>query len=150
AVGSDLTTESDQLQSYANIINGQIGEIRCTLQIQSIQQNKIIFRTVPLRSTVLTRTISTSIPDTVTPDDYICVVTGICVPYFGTPTGNFLIEYAVAEIVRKLGGNAAQEEQILQKFETQIERTWVRREQTLRVKKRSQNWGVPVRRWEWE
>lgn len=154
--GSLLSTEADQLESYVNWIDGQTGDIKGTLQIQSIQGNKVTFRTVPARATVLTRSVvggiaqcnNTDFAPAV--DDYIAPIDGTCVPYYGRPTCNFLIQYAVAEIVRKLGGASDQEQQVLQKFEQQVERTWVGREQQLRIKKRSQNWGVPTRRWYYE
>lgn len=151
SAGASLTTEVDQLGSYVNIINGQTGEIRGTVQIQSILDNRITFRTSPLRTTVLNRTVSPGLSTiTFELDDYLCGIDGTCVPYFGTPTTNFLIQFASESITRKLGGDAATEEKALEKFEQQVERTWVRRQTTMRVKKRSQNWGVPVRRWEWE
>lgn len=150
SIGADLTTQSDQLNSYANIINGQTGEIKGTLQIQSIVDNKITFRSVPSRTTVLGRTvIGTLVGTGLAADDYICVSSGICVPYYGKPTSNFLIQFTVAELVRKLGGQSQDEEAILKKFEEQIEKTWVGRQVDLRVKKKSTNWGVNARRNIW-
>lgn len=154
----NLTTQSDQLASYVNVIDGQTGEIRGSLQIQSIVDNKITFRAVPTRDTVLNREISKNDITTgetalqsiqIQQDDYICAIDGICVPYFGRPTSNFLIQYAVAEITRKLGGNAETEEKILEKFEKQVERTWAGRQQELRVKKKSNVWGTNTRRYWW-
>jgi hypothetical protein len=146
AAGSDLTTQSDSLKSYVNVVDGQTGEIKGTLQISSINSNKVTFRTVPTRSTVLNREVGGSLADiAIEQDDYLCGVEGICVPYFGTPTSNFLIQYAVAEITRKLGGQASTEEQILDKFEKQVEKTWVGRQTSLRVKKRSGSWNSPIR-----
>ena len=150
SIGADLTTQSDQLNSYVNIINGQTGEIRVTLQIQSISDNKVTFRTAPSRATVLGKTVSgTLVASGLEADDYICVSSGICVPYYGKPTSNFLIQFSVAEIVRKLGGQSQDEENILKKFEEQIEKTWVGRQVDLRVKKKSNNWGVSTRRNVW-
>lgn len=148
-VGSGVTTESDQLSSYVNVVDGQTGEIKGTLQVQSIVDSKITFRTVPTRATVLNRTITTLDQISLQLDDYICGIEGICVPYFGRPTSNFLIQYTVAEITRKLGGAAETEEQILQKFEKQLERTWVGRQQELRVKKKSNIFGTNTRRFWW-
>lgn len=146
----NLTTESDQLASYVNVVDGQTGEIKGSLQIQSIVDNKITFRTVPSRDSVLNREINTSLEDIeLQQDDYICPIDGICVPYFGRPTSNFLIQYAVAEITRKLGGAAETEEKILEKFEKQVERTWAGRQQDLRVKKKSNVWGTNTRRYWW-
>jgi len=146
----NLTTESDQLASYVNVVDGQTGEIKGSLQIQSIVDNKITFRAVPTRTTVLNREIETSLENIeIQQDDYICAIDGICVPYFGRPTSNFLIQYAVAEITRKLGGAAETEENILKKFEQQVERTWAGRQQELRVKKKSNVWGTNTRRYWW-
>lgn len=151
SAGDSLTTESDQLGSYVNLVDGQTGVIKGTLQIQILSDNKLTFRTVPTRSTVLNRTVTGDLSSlSAAQDDYISPIEGICVPYYGRPTGNFLIQFAVSEISRKLGGAADLEEKILDKFEKQVERTWVGRETTLRIKKRSQNWGVPTRRWYYE
>lgn len=151
--GSSLTTESDQLGSYVNVIDGQTGEIKGSLQIQILDDNKLTFRSTPTRSTVLNRTISGGVSSlTLVPqvDDYIAPIDGTCVPYFGRPLSNFLIQFSVAEITRKLGGQADIEERVLEKFEKQVERAWVRRETTQRIKKKSHIWGLPTRRLWWE
>jgi hypothetical protein len=140
-IGSDLTTNSDELNNYANIIDGQTGEIKQSLQISSIVGNRITFRTSPLRTTVLNRTISTSISDEVNADDYICVIEGTCVPYFTFPIYNFLVQYASNEMRRKLEHQAQGDDQLREVFEKQIERSWVNRENTLRVRLKSKHWG---------
>lgn len=152
SAGSSLTTEADQLGSYVNVVDGQSGEIRGSLQIQSLNSNnRLVFRTSPQREVVLNREVTGDLSSiTVQLDDYIAPITGSCVPYFSSPTTNFLIQYAVAEISRKLGGDSAQEEKVLEKFEKQVERTFAGRPSKLRVTKRSTVWGVPVRRWFWE
>jgi hypothetical protein len=152
SVGPDLTTESDQLNSYVNVVDGQTGEIKTTLQIASIQENKITFRSVGVRGAgvqVLNRTIAGSFTSAqIAPDDYICAIDGICVPYYGRPTSNFLIAHAVKEIAAiKLGGEIGAIQTLVDTFEKQVERTWVGREKQMRIQKRSQNWGVPTRRW---
>lgn len=150
SAGDDLTTESDQLGSYVNWIDGQTGEIKATLQISNISENKITFRTSPLRTTVLNRTVDDALPDDGAIDDYLSPVQGVCVPYYGRPTTNFLIQYAVCELTRKLGGATTELEEVLKKFEQQVERTWIGRERQMRIQKRSSNWGVPTRRWYYE
>lgn len=150
SVGPDLTPESDQLGSYVNWVNGRTGEIRATLQLATITENRVGFRAVPMRTSVLGRTVVGTVPSDGDPDDYLCLAEGTCVPYFGKPTANFMIQFGTAEITRKLGGDAATQEQVVQKFEQQVERTWVGRERQTRVQKRSQNWGVPTRRWYYE
>jgi hypothetical protein len=147
SIGEDLTTEADQLDSYVNLIDGQTGLIKATLQIQNIQGNKVYFKSSPARSTVLNRTISSSIPTTVEKDDFLCTIHGTCVPLLKKPFSNYLIEYAVAELQRKLGGPADLELRVLESMEAAVERSWVGREQALRISKRSQNWGSSIRRY---
>lgn len=148
--GSDLSTESDQLASYVNIIDGQTGEIRATMQIANIVDNKISLRSSPLRTTVLGRTVTGTLPTTLENDDYICSIAGTCIAYPSSPLGNFLIEFTVAEMIGKLGGDRTAEEAILDKFEKQLERIWVGREKQMRIQKKSDKWGTPVRRWWYE
>lgn len=148
--GESLSTESDQLASYVNLINGQTGQVRATLQISSVVEDKITFRTVPLRTSVLGRTVTGVLPLDTRQDDYLCSVVGSCIPAPASPLGNFLIEYCVAEMTGKLGGDRTTEEQILDKFEKQLERIWVGRERQMRVQKKSEKWGTPVRRWWYE
>ena len=148
AIGPDVTTQSDKLTSYVNVVDGQTGFIRGTLQVQSIAGNKVTFRSSPIRSTVLNRDISSSLTaDMVSEDDYLAPIQGTCVVQFGVPTTNFIIQFAVNDMTRKLGGAAELEADVLSQFEKQVERVWVGREQTVRVKKRSQSFGVPTRRW---
>lgn len=146
-VGTDLTSAMDDLNSFVNIIDGQSGAIKGTLQIQSIAGNKITFKTVPSRSTVLNKTISTSLPTTIEQDDFLCTIHGSCIPVFKKPFSNYLIQFAVAEIQRKLGGPADIELKVRDELEKLVERSWVGRENYLRVQKRNRNWQVPSRRY---
>lgn len=159
SIGSTITTETDNLNSYVNIVDGQTGLVKVTRQIKSAVDGKISFKSSPSRNSIYNRTVDTDlvdIPDlhssetktvTIDKDDHICLATGSCILQFRNPISNFLIQYAVAEMTRKLGGEAATEEQILNKFEEQVERSWVGREQQLRVNKRSKNWDRSRRRW---
>lgn len=155
-IGEDLTTEQDQLDSYVNIIDGQSGKIKGSFQIKNIADNRITFKTSPTRTTVLNQTINTDMTALVDEggnsvdveaDDYLCVIKGVCVPFFKKPFSNFLIQYAVAELRRKLGGPADMELRVLQDLEDQVERSWVGREQSLRVSKRNNKWDLPIRRY---
>lgn len=153
AVGSGISTESDQLSNYINIVNARTGEIRATLQIASIDDTRINLRAVPSSpATVMGRDV-TNLNDNslstlgVKKDDYVCLATGTCVPYLASPTSNFLIQFSVAELSRQLGINSVEEEQVLDKFEKQVKTTWAGREPTARVKKRSVAYGTAGRPW---
>jgi len=144
SVGADLSTESDQLESYVNLIDGGTGLVKATMQIQNIQGNKITFKATPIRTTVLDLTVAGAIPSTIEGDDYICSISGSCVPFMKKPFSNFLVQYAVAELKRKFGETDANlEEQVLKKFESQIESQWSGRSNALRVNNRSNNWPTP-------
>lgn len=146
--GTDLTTEMDNLNSYVNIIDGESGNIKKTLQIQSIADQRLTFKTIPTRSIVLGLPVSGSFTDLeVQPDDYICTVHGTCIPFFKKPISNFLITFAATDIkVNKLGGDPGLLANQLSAFEKQIERMWVGQEQTLRVTKVNRNFGGRGRR----
>lgn len=151
AVGDDLSTEADTLESYVNLVDGQTGEIKWSGQVSVIDSEQITFRASPIRDSVLNRTISGTLPTssddpTVGLDDYVCSVRGTCIPPSGA-LRNFLVEFTVAEIVRSLGGDASTEEQVLQKFERQIDKYGAARETTMRVQPRSGAWGGFRRRW---
>ncbi|NIM44033.1 MAG: hypothetical protein GTO54_00080 [Nitrososphaeria archaeon] len=152
-VGGDLTAVSDDLKSFVNIIDGQTGTIKGTFQIKSINGGRVTFKTSidGGRTSVHGRTISTSMATSgdnlIEIDDYVCLAEGTCVPFFQKPFNNFMVQYAVAEIRRKLGGPADMELRVLQELEKQVERSWVGREQSMRVKKKSRNWWLPSRRW---
>jgi hypothetical protein len=156
SLGVDLTTEGDNLNSYISVIDGQSGLRKGSFQIKNLVDNKIEIKTTPARSTVLNIPIDSSFnglvdesgqPLTIEPDDYVCVVSGICIPFFKKPFSNFLIQYAVAELTRKLGGDSGMEQSVLKGLEEEVERSWVGRETTLRVKKRNITWGSNYSRW---
>jgi hypothetical protein len=148
-VGTDISTETDDLRSYVNIVDGTTGLVKATLQIQSIQGTRIRFRSVPISPTVYGRDVDVADLAQVEKDDLICLAEGTCVSQLRDPVNNFLVQYAVAELTRKLGGEAVLEENILAKFEKLIERSWAGREQRLRIKKRSRNWDVSKSRNNW-
>lgn len=151
--GDALTTESDSLNSYVNLVDAQTGLIKASMQIKKISDGRITFKSTPDRSTVQGKTIASAIPDgtgdvsAVEADDFVCLSQGVCVPFLKRPLSNFLIQYAVSEIKRRLGEPTEAEAAVLSKFEEQVERQWVGREQTSRVTKRSKNWHQPFRRY---
>lgn len=139
-LGSSISTSADSLASYANVIDGQTGLIKLTLQVGSILGSRITFKTSPTRSVVLNRTVSGVLDTTIQADDYICAVQGTCVPSSSTALYNFLVQYTSNEMNRKLKNESSSDADILKKFEDQVRRSWVGREMTQRVKMRSSHW----------
>lgn len=138
-INSSLTTSTASLGAYINIVDGQTGEIKYSVQVKTIDSdnNQIVTKSTPSRSTVLGRTIQSDLTGLdITEDDHICAINGTCIPFFRRPVSNFVIEYATAEMKDKLQrGETSLAQQILDKFETQVERTWVRREVVRRIRK---------------
>ena len=148
SVGSLITTEVDDLFSYVNVVDGQTGEIKGTLQVQSFTTDKVTFKSTPSRTTVLNRTVTGDLADVaVTSDDYICPIFGTCVAYFQDAISNFILQYAVFQLQSKLGVASMNEVQLVEKFEKQLERQWTNREQTVRIKKTNRIWEFPYKRW---
>lgn len=146
SIGDDLTTNMDELNSYVNIIDGNSGIVKASMQIQSIADNKIKLKSVPTRTSVLNKPIISSIPTTVEQDDYISVISGSCIPRFKKGISNFLIQFAVADITRKLGGSTEIEEKVKADFEKMVEKADHGRETSTRVRKVNRNWAIISRR----
>lgn len=144
SVGLDLNTTTG---SYVNVIDGTTGLVRTTLQIQSIVGSRVTFRSAPLRTLVQGRTVATALADdTVDTDDYLALVEGTCVPQaLGGSVTNFIIQYAVNEITRKLGGETIPEDKLLGDLETQLQKAATGRQSTLRIAKRAGSWRFLAR-----
>ena len=144
-----LSADMDSLSAYVNIVDGRTGRIKATMQISKVVNSQVNFYSAPAqnsRSEVEGRTVVYAIPDSVTKDDYLCPVEGTCIPPMRSPLTNFLITYASAEIkALKLEGDPGVVFQMLSRFEERIEKTWVRREQSLRVGKSSRIWSPRAR-----
>lgn len=150
SVGEDLTTEIDELNSFINVTDGETGEVKARFQIKAITETRISLRTdlSASRSSVLGKSIDTELDTTtVLPDDLVSTIKGAPVPFLKKPMANFLISYASADIkVNKLGLDAGLLAQQIQMFTEQVERSWVGRERTQRVKRVNRNFGNGMRR----
>lgn len=139
---TQVSSDISSLESYVNIVSGRTGAIRATLQIGSVTNGRVQFRSTPTRSTVQGRSVSGSIPSTVAEDDYLCPVDGSCIPVLRGSLVNFLVSYVVADIKAvKLDEDPKVVMDILNKFENRVGSIWGRREQSLRVSKGSRVWG---------
>lgn len=148
-LGPDVTVDNSELNCYVNIVDGQTGRVKGTLQVVNIQGNRVYFKSAfagSERTTVLNKTLATAVPATVEPDDFLCLIHGTCVPVMKKPFSNYLIQFAVAEMQRKLGGPADMELRVKQDLEAVVERSWVGRETSLRVARVNRNWALPPRR----
>jgi hypothetical protein len=145
-----LTTDQSELDSYVNVVDGETGIVKATLQIQSIANTKVTFKSIPSRSEVLGRTISGTLEGKdIQPDDYVCVVSGVCVPYLKKPLANFMIQYAAFLLQKKMGGNLDVERYLVEKLESHVEKSWSGRTTQARVRNTNPNLGGSRNRRRW-
>lgn len=143
ALGSDLTTSTDALGAFVNVVDAQTGEIKVSLQTNAINttSKQVSFKTSGLTlATVYNRTIATAIPTTVETNDYVCAIQGTCVPDLWDECLDYLIQYAVYEIRRRMGETLADEAQALKRLEDDIERQGAGRESSRRIANKSPAW----------
>ncbi len=146
SIGPDVSTSADDLESFVNIVDGQTGEVKVTIQVLSIEENRIYFRSTPTREKVFNRSVSGVLPATIELEDYLCSAAGSCIPVLQDPLSDYMLRYAVADIQGSLGGDIQLTESVKRDMEQEVERSWAGRENEMRVKKVSANWDRP-RRW---
>lgn len=147
SAGPELDSAIDTNNAYVNVIDKDTGIVKSSHQIQNIVGNRLLFRAIPSRTEVYGQTIVGTIPETAQLDDYICLVTDTCISPLRNPLANYVIQFAIAELIRKLGGEADMEMRVLDQMEKDVERQWSGRENTARVRNSSKNWMSRSSRW---
>ena len=91
--------------------------------------------------------VSGQVPASVELDDYLCLATGTCVPFFKKPNSNFIMQRSVYDIrANKLGESVDTIARLDAELMQQVERSWVGREKTMRVHGDNSNWSRLFRR----
>jgi len=144
-LGSDITTDTtDGFNAWVNVIDYVTGEVKGTLQVSAIDTSTktVTFKSTGLtRTTVLGKTIATTLPTDITEDDYIAVIKGTCVPEVPGAYVDYIIQYAVVELRRRHGEDTSAEFAHLKELEEEIQKMWVGRESSNRVRKSGGSWG---------
>ena len=138
-----LSTSIDALTSYFNVVGFDTGVVKATFQVYNITSNKITFRAVPTRTTVLDHTVTGVVADAdpaIRVDDYICEAAGTAVPYFPKPLTNFIIQFAVTETKLRLGMDIIPDKSTLSALEAQLTGVWGGRPSSLKVLNNSNVW----------
>lgn len=149
SIGADLSTSNTNLTNYVNIIDGDSGVVKATMQIVNIDSScdRVTFKATPDRASVLNKETTGTLPTTIEEDDYICLVTGTCVPFFKKPNSNFIMQRAVYDIkANKLGEPTDAIARLDDQLQQQVERSWTGREKTLKVHGDNSNWTRLYRR----
>lgn len=144
ALGSDLTTSVAALGAYVNVVDAQTGEVKVSLQTNALTTSTktVAFKTSGLTSSsVYNRTIATAIPATVEENDYLCAIHGTCVPDLPDACLDYLIQYAVTAIRRRMGEPTQEEAAELKDLEKDLESQWAGREQHNRITNSARYWN---------
>ena len=147
-VPQGLDAAGDVLSGYVNIIDKNNGLVKGSLQVSQILGQRVTFRTTPTRLTVEDRPIVGSLQDVkLEVDDYLCPIQGTCVvPVLSKPITNYIIQYAVTELTRRLGGESDKESAAKDELEKQVKRTDKGRESSMRVHREGSSWRTTNRR----
>jgi hypothetical protein len=145
--GEVLESSIDSNNAYISIVDKDTGVIKSSHQIQTIIGNRLLFSTSPTKGTVYGQSISGTISPDVEVDDYVCLVGQSCISPLRNPLANYIVQFAAAELIRKLGGEADMEQRILKEMERDVEKQWAGRETTLKVKSSSKHWASRLGRW---
>ena len=132
-----------------NVIDGQTGELKGSFEVNSWNgTDTVVIRTAGLsRGTILNRTIGTTLSGlNIEADDYICAITGSCVQYFSDAFHAFCIQYTTAELKRKLGYAYDVDQQLVTEFETELRKTYMGRQPSMRITQNNPNWLKGSRR----
>jgi hypothetical protein len=143
AIGPDLATTTSGFASYVNFIDYNTGAVKGSCQIAAIDTdtNEITFKTSGLtRTSVLGLTISTTLPTDLAEDDYICLVTGTCVPELDDVYCDFLLQYSVVDIRRRFGEPLGEELEALERISKELEEMWAGRKPPGRIRKANGNY----------
>jgi len=141
-LGTELSEDFSDLRNFVSIIKGSTGEVRASFQILKIEnEQKISFRPVPLRNSVFGLPISPAASLATCGaelDDYVVIHAQTCIPFLKKPVANAIIYLALADLKgTKLNQDVTLDTQKAMSFLQKVERTWVGRESTYRIKSKS-------------
>jgi len=145
-IGSSISTTSsanNPFGLYLNIIDYNTGDIKRSMQVSALDTTaeQITFKASGLtRSTVLGRTIETTIGSDVAVDDYVCLVTGTCVPEVDEAYTDYILQHTIIAIKRRLGEPIVDEMEELKELKGELSKAWAGREHSHRVRKASKSW----------
>ena len=143
---SPTTSTTNPFANYVNIIDYNTGNIKRSLRVTAVDSSsgQITFATdnsgTSARSSVLGKTISESIGSDVAKDDYVCLVTGTCVPEVDEAYTDYILQHTIIAIKRRLGEPIVDEMEELKELKGELSKAWAGREHSHRVRKASKSW----------
>lgn len=147
--GNGLSTDSDEMNSFFNVIGFSSGKVKWTGQVKTISGDKITHKTTASRSQILTHDVSTDFADAspvVRTDDYICSAEGTCIPYMPQPLENYVVHASVIEMKNRLGYDTMPDRGLMGTYEKQLKNQWQGRPNKTKVHMLTRTWDRRFRR----
>ena len=137
-----------RLNCWFNVCDAQTGAIKGTYEAATLPGSNVInLDPTPTRTPVLNKTVAGTLASTIAVDDIVSNVRGTGVPeLYGEAYQDYLVEYASYTIRRALGEAQQDDFTALKDLEREIERIWVGRENTSKIKKSSRRWNYGANR----
>lgn len=142
-IGSSLTTATTGFGCYINVVDWQTGKVKGTYQINALTPatDRVTIKAASLtRATVLGKTVDTTLADTIEADDYVCLVTGTCVPELDDAYRDFLVNESVRTIKRRFSEPTQEDAVAAKEDEESLRMMWSNRESAHRVTKKNPHW----------
>jgi hypothetical protein len=141
---TDIATDYDVTSgdySYVNIIDGQTGLIKGTVQILEWDEvDTARIKLVPDASLVMGKPVNGDISSALR-DDYLCFIKGTCVLQFSDVIRNFIKQYAIDRIKRnKLGYPYDVDNKLVDEFRKEMKKAYMGRMSAMRVWHNNPNW----------
>jgi len=141
---TDTDTEYDVTSgdnSYVNIIDGQTGLIKGTVQILEWDEaDTARIKLIPDSTTVMGKPVNGDI-SSAERDDYLCFIKGTCVLQFSDIIRNFIKQYAIDRLKRnKLGYPYDVDNKLVEDFKKDMKRAYMGRMSSLRIWHNNPNW----------
>ena len=131
---SSISELEDDLLNYINIIDQFTGQIKVTLQVNEILNEKeITIKTTDVRDTIFGLPVSAAIPEDISSEDLICHAAGTCIPFLVSDLTNYHVEIAAFHVKRALGTVDTPDFQERDRVIERVSKLWSGRENTMKI-----------------
>jgi len=134
---SSVSDSEDDLLNYINIIDQFTGQVKATLKILEIEDNKLTVyledEDNPIRSSIFGLPVSAAIPEDISSEDLVCHAAGTCIPFLVSDLTNYHVEIAAFHVKRALGTVDTPDFQERDRVIERVSKLWSGRENTMKI-----------------
>lgn len=151
---AEYSPSADRLDGYLNVIDGQTGLIKASVQVKTLGTDYIEIREIPDRTRVLNRNISTNLTTlvddfgealTIEADDYLCAITGTCVIPYMSMVESYIRQDCIAALKRNQGFAYDVDQQLVAQFRSDMQKAAnSSRDNPITIRRRNSCWNSRV------